>query len=436
MESSTGSSPILSEDVARFFEEEGLMTAIINNKRKISTSTISPPSSLPSRSISASSPTKPKISPESFTASFVREEAEEIEIPADLRSLETYAFLGFDDATAASLWERYISKPADMPASFFDFAFWQIDENPTPDATCASDDWDLCLRSLGTNDKLRTAILLPEFEDLRYTASCKYWVLDAIETTYETLETMNETMRLEAARLYRAKSRPGHQAPSGAPTPIMATSSAAPSAIDKHTMIWRAGSRQKAENFYNQMTSQISLEAISTVPGDFSGTRRVAYWTPQKETADRYAQWCKHKTSASEIAFIQVAVPESFTDSLATEYLWCGDRQKPTDAWKKLVWHSRRGLMVPDELDHLDEKDLLIGHIASAIHTKYEHLKDHTQIGEHDVLTVKIDGEERKAVQWVFNTKKAMRGLAQTCVGKVWIHSAGHLMVPPEQHLA
>ncbi len=25
-----------------------------------------------------------------------------------------------------------------MPATFLDFAFWQIDENPTPDATCDS----------------------------------------------------------------------------------------------------------------------------------------------------------------------------------------------------------------------------------------------------------------------------------------------------------
>lgn len=329
------------------------MTAIVNNKRKICTSTISPRSLLPSRSnTSVSSSTEREISPESFTASFVREEAEDIEIPADLRSPETYAFLGFDDSTAAILRERYINKPADMPASFLDFAVWQIDENPTPDATCASDDWDSCLRSLGINDKLRKAILLPEFEDLRYAVSCKYWVLDAIETTYETLETMDEKMRLEADRLRRAKSRAGNgKTDPGTPTPITATSSAAPSAIDNHTMIWHAASRQKAENFYNQTTGQISLRAILTVPGDFSGTSRVAYWTPQKETADSYAQWSKHKMPASEIAFIQVAVPESFTDRLATEYLWCGDRQKPTDVWKKLIWHSRRGREVPDELD-------------------------------------------------------------------------------------
>lgn len=201
-------------------------------------------------------------------------------------------------------------------------------------------------------------------------------------------------------------------------------------------MIWRAGSRKKAEDFYNQETRQIDLAAIFTCPGDFSSLKAVAYWTPQKETANRYAQWCKQKTPVSEIVFIQVAVPESFIDSLVTEYLWCGDRQKPTDTWKKLIWYSRRGKMVPVELDYLDEKDLLIGHISSGIHKKVEHLKDHTKIGERDVLSVKIDGEERKAVQWVFNTTKAMRAFARTCVGKVWIHSAGHLMVPPEQHLS
>lgn len=48
-------------------------------------------------------------------------------------------------------------------------------------------------------------------------------------------------------------------------------------------------------------------------------------------------------------------------------------------------------VMVPDELNDLDEKDLLIGHIASGIRRKYEHLKDHTQIGERNVLPVKIE---------------------------------------------
>ncbi|MCJ1365847.1 hypothetical protein MMC16_004972 [Acarospora aff. strigata] len=478
---------ILSEEVARFLEEEGLVTPVMNNKRKISTSSLSPHSSLPSRSLSTASCTDLEVSPESFTASFVSQEAENVEVPANLRSRETYAFLGFDEETATRLWERYISKPADMPASFFDFAFWRIDESTTPDASSASDDWDSCLRAHGTNDKLRTAILLPEFADLRYTASCKYWIIDAMKMGYEALEAMDERMRLEAASIQRAKSRPGHKSPSMAsprgrktktdwipaplddspsshetnppvdhfsqtggpsvvppsislqttnsetPTPIVATLSFSPSAIDRHTMIWRAGSRQKAENFYDRLTHNISLEAISTSPGDFSGTRHVAYWTPQRETADSYAQWSKHKMDISEFAIIQVAVPGNLINSLSTEHLWFGDHDKPTDQWKKLVWHGRKGLRLPKEIRYLEEKDLLIGHIAmSGIHREYEQMVDSTRIRESDVLTVKVNSEERKALQWIFNTYKATDGFEEHCSGKVWIHGVGCLMVAPE----
>ncbi|KAI9777278.1 MAG: hypothetical protein M1816_004814 [Peltula sp. TS41687] len=41
------------------------------------------------------------------------------------------------------------------------------------------------------------------------------------------------------------------------------------------------------ETFYNRKTETVNLLAISTSPGDFNASRNVAYWTPQKETADR-----------------------------------------------------------------------------------------------------------------------------------------------------
>ena len=34
---------------------------------------------------------------------------DEVDIPADLESLEIYAFLGFTEATAAGLWNHYIT---------------------------------------------------------------------------------------------------------------------------------------------------------------------------------------------------------------------------------------------------------------------------------------------------------------------------------------
>src|SRR3954453_12747522 len=124
-------------------------------------------------------------------------------------------------------------------------------------------------------------------------------------------------------------------------------------------MLWRAGDRKRPEAFYNQATQEVDLSAISTVPGDFTGQKKVAYWTPQKETADRYAQWTKHKVDISEIVMIQIAVPESLIKTLVVYYLWYDERRMPKDEWKKLVYYSRRGKYLPPELDHIEEKDLL-----------------------------------------------------------------------------
>ncbi len=193
--------PVLSEEVARFLEDEGLLTPITDNKRKLSTLILSPPRLLASQC----GCTDQQVSLESFEASSVRQEAETVEIPAYLWSKETYGFLGFNDETAARLWERFVNRSADVPISFLDFAVSQIENNGTPDASTASDDWDFCLRACGINEKLRTAILLPEFEDLRYTDSCKHWVIDAMEGKYEALQEMDERVRLEVAHLQRAK---------------------------------------------------------------------------------------------------------------------------------------------------------------------------------------------------------------------------------------
>src|SRR5271170_924252 len=51
-------------------------------------------------------------------------------------------------------------------------------------------------------------------------------------------------------------------------TPLLATSIATPSAIARHTMLWRAGSKVKTELFYNQHTQEIDLAAIVSAPGD------------------------------------------------------------------------------------------------------------------------------------------------------------------------
>ena len=199
----------------------------------------------------------------------------------------------------------------------------------------------------------------------------------------------------------------------------------APASIAGYTMLWRSGSKDKAETFYNPKTKEISMNAIASFPGDFSGETRLVYWTPQKETANRYASFAKLRSASSELCMIQVAVPDSFTDSISRKYLWSDESRQPTDEWKKLIWYSRKGKTFPKELDHLYQTDLLVGHIASGIHAKFERMSDYTHIRESDLLTVTISGEERRAVQWVFYTAPAKADFVEHCKDKIWLHNLG-----------
>jgi hypothetical protein len=47
----------------------------------------------------------------------------------------------------------------------------------------------------------------------------------------------------------------------------------------------------------------------------------MAYWTKQREIADRYAQWVKHKADIAEIIMTQIAAPERLIKTLAADCL-------------------------------------------------------------------------------------------------------------------
>src|SRR5205809_6879879 len=115
-------------------------------------------------------------------------------------------YMGFNSDRAAILWDRYTAVVDEaFDGDFFDYVRWHIEQIDVPDATTSTDDWDACMRAMGINEKLRTAILLPEFRDIRITATCKYWVLDAVETCYGSLEDMDNRLRRETGRLEKLK---------------------------------------------------------------------------------------------------------------------------------------------------------------------------------------------------------------------------------------
>lgn len=176
---------IVQMNVAKYFEMRGLMELISKYKRGSPLPTLGPslPCSTPSNDSSPFSATS-KYNPGKF-----------IGIPEALYSKETYEFMGLTKKAASEVWERYNSRDPDMSDSFLQFAQYYVQMNNEPDAYTESDNWDVCMENMGVTKALREAILMPAYEDLRYTQSAKYWVIDTFEMRFGSLEILAEEMR-------------------------------------------------------------------------------------------------------------------------------------------------------------------------------------------------------------------------------------------------
>lgn len=133
-----------------------------------------------------------------LSATVTKTPQDAIEVPEDLKSPDTYEFIGFDRTTALEIWSRFAntSDPDDPEGDFMGYARSYINHSGVPDALSIPDGRNSTMDRLGINRTLRSAIMLPEFGDLRSTASCKFWVLDSMTVAYATLEETQRTAPL------------------------------------------------------------------------------------------------------------------------------------------------------------------------------------------------------------------------------------------------
>lgn len=456
--------PVISAEEARFFESEGLLSPLAGKKRKLSTSLLSdtPPFSPSSRSRGSSD----RVSSESFEATFTSQEAETSTVPETLESVESLEYVGFTTNMAETIYNRYQSAPEDIPWGFLEFALAVIEDPQIEDAESSQDDWFACMTRIGLGEDFQRAIMLEEFADLRYTATCKFWVQDTVEMRWRFLKNLKYVLRERQIQLQKTSTRPSFAPRAGSgpqsrkrlsvggaptigqggsvssldikaregPSSAVAIIPETPLHRDGHVMLWRASDTIKHQAFYNEAIGKLRLDAISTYTGDFSGKVGLAYFTPQRETADRYATWYKHKAPQSGITIAQTSVPYRFVESLKVKHLWFdrNSERNPSDEWKNLIWNSRQGNRLPKSLRHLSAEDLLIGHIGSGEHCKFLHMASALEIKESDVLSVKIKGVERKSIQWAFQTDEAQDGFEQACRGNVVLHRCGAGSRPKE----
>ncbi|KAK6525348.1 hypothetical protein TWF694_005487 [Orbilia ellipsospora] len=475
--------------LAFYFETVGLFLPPQNGRRKISTSAISPLLGLSSftstKSRCYSLPYHLRDGTGIFKAADVVQRAQWVEIPVMFESLETLEFMGYDPAMAKYLWDSWVNIPFDddihQTEWFEEWSLSHVKEDPKElylhDAFGPEDNWEQALDELCVSTTLRQAIMAELFEDLRYTASCQFWVAEAMEDNLTVLKTLEYELKRNGEYLmsinFKGTGGTGSLARTvHAPYPpfdgrVLHTRRRAEiEELDKHskmgpppvrpakikrkkkmrggrerghkpllglsafyipsgrisdmkTKLYRVGNAQEAWRY--SCTFQQHFFGTH-LPSDFGSS--LTYWTPQREVADRYAMWRKHKSPLSHIVITEVEVSEEFVAKMNQAYVWGTKGGKPNSDLHRIVHGFRRGgkkMYFEEDYSILSRANLVISHIA----INHRSVHDSRAAWDYswcpwdddgwekadvsDLLKVEIDGEEKLAIQWVF--KDHVRGL-------------------------
>ncbi|EGX44103.1 hypothetical protein AOL_s00210g84 [Orbilia oligospora ATCC 24927] len=493
---STSTVGIVSLEVAHYFEELGLFKPIQGKKRKVSPSTISQGNSAASSDSTSRQfmPTNLIDGSSIFASAAIHQFKEFIEIPVFLQSQETIEFIGFTSEKAQNIWNLWEGVPDNEKSSrtFLEFILEFIsDPGGSLQAINSDDDWNAYMDNIGISSRLKTAILLPEYEIIRYTSSCEFWLLDSVECTYRALESLTERFEISAEyfrstsfegsekkRTRRARSlSKGPSLPSptsrkqqnanspargdverqdsdisgnkavnrlttyyGDPDSLSGQSEAAEEEASmlvstrKKFKLYRATNLSKAKAFYDEKTGLVREGRFGSIPGDLSGHSLLTYWTPQRKVADIYAGYLKHRTPISEVIVTEVEITEELVASLQPVYLWGQTDKGINPHFQEFTWSCRKGYQkneMPSYLKYLTKCHLIIAHILTNKNVKYEKMDSWKDIKVSDLLHTKIDGEEKLGIQWAFRSSDAKSAFNEHCHGNIKQYNLNMLTIAP-----
>lgn len=349
-----------------------------------------------------------------------------------------FVHLGFNWATALSISRHYTIKLYGITEGLYNFSYAQIANRVVADPVTQNDEaWDNCMRILGINSSLRTAVLDPAYADIRHTASCKTWLLRALEARFHHLRELCGNDQQQ------------QPAPPTAP---------AQTGLRDHQLLYHAAPAHLISTLYSPRTASLALNnsippttrSVHFHTGDYDHNRdsnrsqACMYFTPQRTLAQRHARFLQRLGPGTRVYVLHVAVPDTTLAQLTT-----ADLDDDVGAWKRLACLSKRGEApeptgskkrrrpnddgeeAEDDEDFCErvwDKDILCGPVVSArrfdlrsLAMDWRGLED-----EEDVVWVEESSGGRfvRATQTVFQTARARGLVEEACRGKVWAEEA------------
>lgn len=339
------------------------------------------------------------------------------DFPIEEESAAVLEYLGFETSTANQIFERYAHRhdPENCPDDLMGYACGQIAALRT--SRYQGLDVKEAMSQVGLQQQVQSAIADPEFSDILWTRDLHYWVKDTIEINYATLRSRQELFKRHAGRRIADKNK-GVAATINLttqdfrlPPNQVVSSEDDPATRPDHTVLY------KGKAYWDMRESQqlirddgsIDMSTLSSpAGGDFNSNVLALYWTPEKETAERYREWAARRCPGSDTCIIRIEVSNAFVESQRSAGMWY------SADWKEFVWNCRRQeLDLPSQFDYLRNVDLVKGHVCSCMGI--------SRISSTDAQTHITRDNAGPATQWVIWKTDSVKRWAEEIRGKTHI---------------
>ncbi|KAL8822870.1 MAG: hypothetical protein Q9191_006405 [Dirinaria sp. TL-2023a] len=394
MDSQAGRCPVdLDEEEILALEEESLiLRKAPGQKRKISSSLLTPPSSGSPSSLSSANSTASvsvwKVA--STNSGFV--------LPESYYSADTVAWCGFAPEAANTTFTRWSARSEGNdgrnPDDLIDYMVADIRQVDFKDELTEDEQ----LNRMPLKETLKSVLRDPKFESVRSTADLRYWIINTITINYETLWALKSRVKTigTAAAHSRAKKKPKLHAseifttkpasPNQPASPPTSSTASILSSINDfslsqnlpkahvrlvtrpplpkqdHIILYKAKAAVEMQEWIDS-EGNVDLKGLETYSGgDFDPRTPAYYFTLEKDTAERYRQWTAERCTYADTWLIEIQVPRAFIDQLRYKEIWYGFE------WKEYVWYCRRQKVPPAKYDDLWKPggvDLIKGHVCA-----------------------------------------------------------------------
>jgi hypothetical protein len=363
----------------------GSVSKVSDGKRKVSVSAI--PSPTDSGYGSGSSSSAP---PQSYS---------HLSVPVTLESAASLEWCGFDDYTAAMIFNDWSTDP-DLLTMEHHIVEYLHEAKYKEDG-----DWRVAMTKIGISRQFQDRIMTPGHDFVRSFHPLRYWLEEFIVSNFLSLQTLDK--RIKGA------SQPGQTG---------------------QVQMRGGGPKDPRSDFYYRESATITLYRVTTTarlqdvflpndthdlsnaysqPGrahDFGHIRKGAfyYFTRQEWVIQLYAAYFPKCVNERDVCVLKVMGKEADIAPLGTR-TW---RMGEDDEWRELVWHSKKQVAFPESTrDKHRLTRTFIGPICVECNDNFVTKKSYKDITKANVARKGKLPKSDLGMQWVFQDKDTMSDL-------------------------